>query len=72
MATMLLIAWWVSGVASFVYWWTADCDFEMNLIPLAALLGCAGPLTFVVGWGIHGKHTSGWSRVLVRRRKQPE
>lgn len=63
---LLCILWYISGVASFVYWWTKDYDFSASEILLAALSGGYGPIAFIIGYTIHGTNTD--KKVLLKRR----
>lgn len=63
-----VVAWWASGVASFVYWWTKDFDFDVGDAVFAAFTGLfLGPLMFPIGWNVHSPPTS--PHVLIKRRK---
>ena len=48
-----LVLWYLVGVAGFIYWWTRELDFTMEEVHLAILTGFLGPLTWVLGLGIH-------------------
>ncbi len=50
---ILLLLWYVSGLVSFIYWWTKDHDFELLEIPMAISIGALGPIAFVLGASIH-------------------
>lgn len=58
------VLWYLSGTASFVFWWTKTYDFEAGELFVAAFAGVVGPIAFLVGWSIHGER----QRVLVRKR----
>lgn len=45
--TLLCILWFISGVASFIYWWTKEFDFTWEEFPLMIVCGIFGPFTFV-------------------------
>jgi hypothetical protein len=47
--------WYVCGLAGFIYWWTREFPLTWRRIPLMLLCGSMGPLTWLVGWNIHGK-----------------
>jgi hypothetical protein len=59
------VAWYATGATSFAYWWSKDYDVTTGDLPAVALLGIFGPLTFLMGWGIHGEHKT---RVIKKRR----
>lgn len=63
---LCVIAWYVSGVLSFIYWWTRDFDFTSNDVAMALSIGVFGPITFIYGWGIHHKSAD---KVILRKRK---
>ncbi len=67
LVALLLIAWWLSGFLSFVYWYHNDYDVTTAEIPLACVVGLLGPTAFVVGLIVHGK---GEGKIIFRRRKQ--
>lgn len=59
--------WYVSGVASFVYWWTKDDDFTGDTLPTAMAVGIFGPVAFLMGLSIHGGN-----QVIISRRGAKE
>ena len=64
---IVLLLWYLSGVASFIYWWTKDFDFELRYIPVAMLSGLIGPLAFVLGAFFHGDGV--WpSKIIIKKR----
>lgn len=46
-------AWYLCGVAGFLYWWTADFPADARTLREALMLGVLGPVTVVGGWLIH-------------------
>ena len=52
---VICVVWFISGAASFVYWWTKEFDFTWDHVPLMVVGGVCGPLSFLVGWCIHGQ-----------------
>lgn len=60
-----IISWYLSGVFSFIYWWTSDYDYRGTDIPITLLMGIAGPIAFLMGWCIHSKKNT---RVLIKMR----
>lgn len=62
---LLGIAWYLVGMASFVYWWTSEYDLETNQLFTIFIAGLVGPFSFLIGWIIHGKHTN---KVIFRKR----
>ena len=51
---VICIVWFVSGAASFIYWWTKEFDFTWEEFPLMVIGGVCGPLYFLIGWLFHG------------------
>lgn len=49
----LFIAWYMCGVAGFLYWWTEEYDVTPDLIVDMIPLGMLGPLTILAGYFIH-------------------
>lgn len=66
---IFLCVWYVLGVSGWIYWWTKDYDVELLDVFVALLSGFSGPLAWIGGWRIHGKHEK--PIVLIKRRKQP-
>lgn len=67
MIALLIVAcviWYISGVASFIYFWTTDHDFTSNEVGLALCIGILGPIAIMVGREIHGKGTN----VIISKR----
>lgn len=67
MFVLIIITWYIIGVASFIYWWTEDHDFRLNEIPMLVLFGSLGPVTFLMGW-MDSKDLP--NPVLKRRREE--
>lgn len=51
---LLCILWFISGGASFIYWWTKEFDFTWDEFPISFIGGVVGPFTFLIGWACHG------------------
>jgi hypothetical protein len=66
MIACLFILWWLSGSASFIWWWTKDYDFTQGEIIICFFSGFLGPLSFFAGWGLHG----GKSTIIKRRKSK--
>lgn len=67
--TLIAIAWFALGVASFIYWWTKDHDFNLSIIPVAVLAGTIGPFAWPLGWIIHGEPYRHGGYVIKKKRK---
>lgn len=52
---VICIVWFISGAASFIYWWTKDFDFTWEEFPMMVICGVCGPLSFFIGWWVHGE-----------------
>lgn len=61
--------WWVSGVASFCFWWTREFDLIVSNLWTAAFVGLMGPIAFILGWLISGRPSNRPPFVLIRSRK---
>lgn len=55
MILFLVVLWWVIGSASFIYWWTSEYDLTLCSAIGSLAAGVCGPITFFIGWCIHGK-----------------
>lgn len=51
---VVCIVWFISGAASFVYWWTKEMNFTWEEFPVAVFAGVVGPVSFLLGWCVHG------------------
>lgn len=69
MVIIFTILWVVVGVASFIYWWTLDHDLTVSTTPLMIIGALAGPISFLIGWFIHGPSPHVRDRVLMKKRK---
>lgn len=47
---LLCILWFISGAASFIYWWTTEADLTWDQLPLVVGGGLFGPFTCYAGW----------------------
>ncbi len=51
----LAALWYFIGVHSFIYWQTKIYDIRVSNMPLILLCGISGPITYIVGWSLHGE-----------------
>lgn len=65
---VICIVWFISGAASFIYWWTKAFDFTRNDVPIMVVGGVCGPLSFFIGWCVHGEPVC--DRVLFKKREK--
>lgn len=63
MITLTAIVWYITGVWGFIFWYTKDFNLTTREIPLAIFEGLLGPLTWLVGAGIHGS-----SKTIIKKR----
>ena len=68
MIFILLSLWWLSGVFSFVYWWTKDYDLETPQLFLAVIAGLIGPMAWFAGSMIQDEGRN--HKILMKRRGQ--
>jgi hypothetical protein len=66
MIILLLILWYLIGVASFIYQWTAQYDFATGDIIFAIICGSLGPIAFLISWKVIGLADGS---VIIRKRK---
>jgi len=66
--TLLAISWFGLGASGFIYWYTKDYDFNLEQTPIALAVSFMGPLSWSLGWMIHGDH-SGPSLTLIKKRQ---
>jgi len=66
MMILLGILWYVIGSTGFIYWWTNEFDLKSSEIPLLLITGFLGPLSFIIGYLLHGEKCS---KVIMRKRK---
>ena len=59
----LIILWLVIGYGSFVFWWTKKFNFTTEDILLAIPASLFGPLSFLIGFVIHGD-----KKIIIRKR----
>lgn len=66
---LVSVAWYLIGCAGFVYWWRKDWDFETAQVPLMLIIGLGGPISWIVGYFIHGDPpTPEAPRVILKKR----
>lgn len=70
MVTLYVIAWMLTGSGSFIFWWTSDYDLEVKDLFMVIFASIFGPISFVVGFIIHGPRnfTSIGSKILMKKR----
>lgn len=59
------ILWYLSGICSFIYWWTKTEDLTFGYALASLYIGLAGPLAFLIGMLLHGKEI-----ILIKKRKK--
>lgn len=64
MLILCLILWYISGMSSFVFWWTSEYDLTSNEVPLIFFNGFIGPISWILGYILHNKGT----KILFKRR----
>ena len=62
-------AWWIIGVAGFVYWWTRDWDLTTSELVTCFMAGVCGPVAFLAGW-LSRSPANNKPKVLITRRRQ--
>jgi hypothetical protein len=60
---LILIFWYITGLAGFIFHWTSDYDLTTDEIPMMLFSAIIGPLTYPLGAYIHGK-----SKTILKRR----
>jgi uncharacterized membrane protein len=63
----LVIVWYVLGVAGFIYWWTSEYDLTMGNLVSGCIFGVIGPVTWIVGWSIHGPCSDNAKTIIKKR-----
>jgi hypothetical protein len=64
MTAWIFACWYCLGVWGFVHWWRKDYDLTSRELLLVVACGVLGPLSWLMGYIIHGKHHP----VILRRR----
>lgn len=66
---LLLLVWYVIGVAGFLYWYTSRNDFisDLSLITIAILSGVLGVFNWIIGYVVSHRKVN---RVLIKRGKR--
>lgn len=64
---MLMLLWWLSGVASYIFWWTKDYDLSLSDLYFSFGVGVIGPLAFPIGWDVHGRTPKREEKTSQRR-----
>jgi flagellar basal body-associated protein FliL len=69
---ILALVWAIIGIAGIVFWWTKEYDFtteDLILVPVGLALG---PISWFVGWVVHGDHSkkdNNQPQKIINRRK---
>jgi len=63
---LMVVGWYVSGVASFIFWWTRDYDLALGDAVFGLFVGAAGPFAWGIGWVVHGRSSK---EIIVLRRR---
>lgn len=61
---ILVLIWWGSGYAGFIFWWTKDYNLRLHDLIVAFIIGLIGPFTWLLGYTIHGK-----DKILFKKQK---
>jgi len=52
---LYFIVWYLVGMGGFYYWWTTEYKLDTKSTFLMFYAALVGPLTFIIGWYIHGR-----------------
>lgn len=63
----LIICWLIIGARGFIYWWTNEFDFTTSEILMCCGASLLGPLSWIVGYFIHGQSQKE-KMILISRR----
>jgi hypothetical protein len=70
---LFFVIWFLSGLGSFVFWWTKKWNVTVSDIPIAISMGLGGPIVFISGaialWGETEAHDFPTEKVLFRCRR---
>jgi len=64
-----LIAWYVTGVFSFQYWWRKEYDLGFGDAIFGLLAGVMGPIAWFAGRSIHGERRAEKAPFVVLRKR---
>lgn len=68
---LILVLWYVIGVASFIYWWTKDHNLTLSDALFSLLIGIGGVGTFLAGFFIHSDSSEKTeAKILIPKRKK--
>lgn len=67
---LIAVVWIALGLSGFLFWWTREYDFTTKDIGFAVLMSFLGPIGWLAGWDIHGKHNDE-PKVIIRSKKGP-
>ena len=62
---IISVAWYVTGVGGFIYWWAKDFDFAVSEIGPCIFIGLLGPFSWVIGLGMRDS-----GRAIIKKRTQ--
>jgi hypothetical protein len=54
LAILVLVSWYILGISGFIFWWTKEHDLDTGAMGAGLLFALIGPLTWIVGWFVHG------------------
>lgn len=64
---ILVVLWFATGVAAFIFTWTKDEDLTFGEIPLMIYFGCMGPIAVIVAFIYYSvEHHCG---IILKKRK---
>lgn len=66
-AIAMIVVWYLIGCWSFQRWWREDLDLDTGAAVLMLVAGLLGPVSYFIGWCIHGKRSPSAPKVLLRR-----
>jgi TctA family transporter len=61
-----LVAWYLTGVVSFIYWWTTKYNLEVRDLVMTLMMGVFGPIVFIIGFSTDETLKE---KVLIKKRK---
>jgi hypothetical protein len=58
MILLVFIAWYLMGIASFLFWWSREFNIITNDLFMSLIVGVLGPTAWMLGYIMHSNVTN--------------
>jgi hypothetical protein len=58
MILLVFIAWYLIGIASFLFWWSREFAITTTDLSVSLAIGLTGPIAWILGYSLHHRRAN--------------